>query len=74
MFGKSKLDSAPFPRHEFADRLDALIAAAQAAGLGMNQIAEGLELRADGLRKQAALSLNLSTTPTTYDAYGVRRT
>jgi hypothetical protein len=74
MFGKSKLDSAPFPRHEFADRLDALIAGARSAGMNMTAIADKLERYTDQIRAEAAVSINLSTVPTMFDAFGNPRT
>jgi hypothetical protein len=47
MFGKSKPQTQPFPRHEFADRLDALLAAARGAGVSASSIADLLERRAE---------------------------
>jgi hypothetical protein len=73
MFGiKTKSDE--FPRHEFADRLDALLAAARKAGVSAATIAELLERRAEAFATQDALSANLGGSPSTvyHDAVTLR--
>lgn len=45
----------PFPALEWLDRLDALLAAAQKAGVSPYQIAEALDQRADATRMRIAL-------------------
>jgi hypothetical protein len=81
MFGKK---SAPFPAHEFADRLDALITAGRNAGMSASEISRelekrmaplsvrDLEQRLESARLHAAVNVNLGTVPVTYDGYGKR--
>jgi hypothetical protein len=53
MFGSSKKAPA-FPRGEFQDRLDALLAAAEQSGVGSAEIADILEGRAQTWRTRRA--------------------
>jgi len=53
---KPQTAEAPFPRHEFGDRLDALLAAGRKAGVTAYEAAEALDRRADAVRLQIALS------------------
>jgi hypothetical protein len=81
MFGK-KTDQ--FPKHEFADRLGALITAGRNAGMTPIEITRALERhmvplsvrdleqRLDSARLHAAVNVNLGTVPVTYDGYGKR--
>jgi hypothetical protein len=46
----------PFPRHEFADRLDQLLIAAERAGLSDLAIASALQSRAESRRQRQAFA------------------
>jgi hypothetical protein len=46
----------PFPRSEFRDRLDQLLATGERAGISITEIAAMLEGRAQGLRQRFAMS------------------
>jgi hypothetical protein len=65
-----KQKDTPFPAHEFDDRLDAIIAAANRAGMSMTKIAAELEQRAKICRGNAAVNVNLSTEPQMFDPWG----
>jgi hypothetical protein len=46
----------PFPRHEFADRLDKLIGDGMRAGMSAFEIGSILEQRCNGMRQREAAS------------------
>jgi hypothetical protein len=64
MFGSSKKAPA-FPRGEFQDRLDALLAAAEQSGVGSAEIADILEGRAQTWRTRSAVTWTHDSLPTT---------
>jgi hypothetical protein len=70
MFGKTSNKTTPFPREEFRDRLDALLAAASAAGMSDAAIAESLEWRAEALRVNAAVNWTHSGIAPKYTTVG----
>jgi hypothetical protein len=51
-----KQKDAPFPRNEFTDRLDALLAAASTAGISNLEIAFKLEGRAQSYRERHVMT------------------
>jgi hypothetical protein len=53
---RKQKDTAQFPRSEFRDRLDSLLAAGQRAGISITEIAGMLEGRAQGLRHRHTMS------------------
>jgi hypothetical protein len=53
MFGKSKPE-APFPSHEFADRLAKLVRHGMAAGMSAGNVETELQSYVNGLRARAA--------------------
>ena len=69
-----KQKSETFPAAEFGNRLDALTAADNRSGMTMSKIAAELEQRARICRAHAAVNVNLSTVPVTFDAWGKRLT
>jgi hypothetical protein len=69
----SKKAEPPFPRHEFVDRLNALIAAAQRAGVTDNVLETEFKKHLANLTHRRAANLSLSTTPLTCDGYGKPR-
>jgi hypothetical protein len=56
MFGIKAAAPATFPAAEWRDRLDALISAAQKAGVGIYEVANHLEAKASALRMVIAVS------------------
>jgi hypothetical protein len=70
----SKKAEPPFPRHEFVDRLNALIAAAQRAGVTDNVLETEFKKHLANLTHRRAANLSLTTTPTTFDGFGRKRT
>jgi hypothetical protein len=54
---KTKTTTA-FPRHEFSDRLDALLAAASNSGMSDADIADSLEACANNLRHRVAVNFS----------------
>jgi len=54
MFGSKKPET--WPAHEWRDRLDKLIGAAQKAGVGIYDVANHLEAKASALRLVIAVS------------------
>ena len=48
----SKKSDAPFPRHEFSDRLNSLLSAAERAGMTKGQLADIFERRAESMHRQ----------------------
>lgn len=73
MLGKSQ-QSAPFPVHEFEDRLAKLVGDGMAAGMSASQVESALLCSQNGLRARMAAGLNLSTTPVMHDGFGRRLT
>jgi hypothetical protein len=69
-----KQKPSTFPAAKFGDRLDQLLSDAHSAGVSLSGIAAALEHRAQVYRKNAAISVNLSVVPVTYDAWGKRLT
>jgi hypothetical protein len=63
MFGTKK--APPFPRGEFQDRLDALLAAAEQSGVGAYELADVLENRATAWRTRSAVNWTHAGVPTT---------
>jgi hypothetical protein len=59
---------ARWPVGEFRDRLDALIVAAQKAGITSSDIASAFEAEAQLIRTAAVRSVNFSVVPVKYSA------
>jgi hypothetical protein len=70
-----KQKNDPFPRSEFRDRLDAILAAGERAGIALTEIAGMLEGRAAGLRQHHTMSAPVESAgilpkTTVYDGRG----
>jgi hypothetical protein len=63
MFGSKQ--TTAFPRDEFQDRLDALLAAAEQSGVGAYELADVLENRATAWRTRSAVTWVHASVPTT---------
>lgn len=61
-----------FPRAEFGDRLDHLLAAASRAGISAHEIETELQARINAMHARAIANVNLGTTPTMFDGHGKR--
>jgi hypothetical protein len=59
-----------FPRQEFRDRLDQLLAAASHAGVSDDILADALQRRADALRVSAAVGWRHPSAPVKYETVG----